>query len=153
MREETNHTDDEPQAGILAVNKGKLLIALVLVLGALAYFGFIAFQGATVYYVTVGELKEREASEGQIVRVSGKLIPESYRRDGATTIAYFSLTDGVDAMPAVYQGALPDLFFNEHSEIILEGTYSAGHEFETQNVIVKCPSKYIAEADEPEEIT
>ena len=46
---------------------------------------------------------------------------------------------------ALHQGVLPDLFFNDHSEIILEG--SLGHDgvFTSQNVIVKCPSKYIEE--------
>ena len=35
-------------------------------------------------------------------------------------------------------------FFNEHSEIILEGSHNPGKEFDSQNVIVKCPSKYVA---------
>ncbi len=149
MKEESTRLQEYSESNPLFTNKGKLLIALVLMLGALAYFGFIAFKGATVYYLTVGELNEQGAiKDEQIVRVSGKLVPESYRRDEVSTVAYFSLTDGTEVMPALYKGALPDLFFNEHSEIILEGTYQPGQEFHTQNVIVKCPSKYIAKAEE-----
>ena len=47
-------------------------------------------------------------------------------------------------MAAIHDGVVPDLFFNEHSEIILEGSYPAKGVFESQTVIVKCPSKYIA---------
>jgi cytochrome c-type biogenesis protein CcmE len=39
---------------------------------------------------------------------------------------------------------LPDLFFNKNSEIILEGVHSPGESFQSYNVIVKCPSKYVA---------
>ena len=37
---------------------------------------------------------------------------------------------------------LPDLFFNPHSEIVLEGTYEPGGVFMTDRVFVKCASKY-----------
>jgi cytochrome c-type biogenesis protein CcmE len=53
-------------------------------------------------------------------------------------------------MAARHDGVLPDLFFNEHSEIILEGVYIPGHDFQSENVIVKCPSKYVAVEEEQE---
>ena len=40
---------------------------------------------------------------------------------------------------------LPELFFNEHSEVILEGNYTPEGVFQSHNVIVKCPSKYVGE--------
>ena len=52
--------------------------------------------------------------------------------------------DDMTEIKAVHNGVLPDLFFNEHSEIILEGSHNPGKEFDSQNVIVKCPSKYVA---------
>lgn len=146
MSGEMNNTLEGSKKGLLATNRGKLLIALVLVLGALSYFGFIAFRGATVYYLTVGELKASTTiTPDEVIRVSGKLVPGSYNRNEATSVASFSLTDGKEVMPATYKGAIPDLFFNEHSDIILEGTYGTNEEFTTQNIIVKCPSKYVAE--------
>ena len=51
-------------------------------------------------------------------------------------------------MTAMHQGVLPDLFFNEHSEIILEGSYGTDGVFQSENVIVKCPSKYVALEEE-----
>ena len=78
------------------------------------------------------------------MRVSGKLMPGSFHRDDGSTMANFTLTDGSETLAAAHDGIVPDLFFNEHSEIILEGTRGPNGLFESQNVIVKCPSKYIA---------
>ena len=137
-----------PQAtdgGTFLANKGKLLIGLVVLIGALGYLGVMAFQSATVYYYTVDELDQiGPTPEGKLIRVSGKLVPASFHREDGSTLARFRLTDGSETVGASHEGVLPDLFFNDHSEIILEGTYTADGLFESQNVIVKCPSKYIA---------
>ena len=127
-------------------NKTKLIIGLIIVVAALGYFSFLAFQSGTVYYYTVGEIKERGPTlDDKLVRVSGKLEPESFLREELSTLARFSLTDGPNTLPASYDGVLPGLFFNEHSDIILEGHYRSDGSFSSENVIVKCPSKYIAE--------
>ena len=129
-------------------HRGKLLIALVVLVGALGYFAFMAFESATVYYYTVGEMNDiGQTPEGKMVRVSGKLMPDTFHRGEGSTLAEFSLTDGTGTMIANHTGVLPDLFFNEHSEIILEGSFGHDGVFTGRNVIVKCPSKYI-ELDE-----
>ena len=149
MRDSSSPIEEVPETSSLLTHRGKLLIALALIIGALGYFGFIAFEGATVYYLTVGELNQRgPTTDEELVRVSGKLIPESYKRDEVTGLAHFALTDGEERLVAVSSGVLPDLFFNEHSDIILEGIYGSSEVFDTHNVIVKCPSKYVAESEE-----
>lgn len=146
--EQETTADTHPNRSIFN-HKTKLLVALVLLIGALIYFGLIAFRGATVYYLTIGELNQQNPSEnGAMVRVSGKLIPESFHRERNSRLAHFILTDESQTLQAVHSGIFPDLFFNEHSEIILEGTYNSSHVFETATVIVKCPSKYIADVKE-----
>ena len=133
------------EGGTIFTHRWKVLIGLLVLIGALGYLAFVAFQSATVYYYTVGELKELEpTSGGNMVRVSGKLVPDSFFREAGATLARFDLTDGSETLHAVHDGVLPDLFFNEHSEIILEGNHTPEGAFESQNVIVKCPSKYVA---------
>ncbi len=130
---------------MLSSNRGKLLVALVVLIGAFGYLAVMAFQSATVYYYTVGELRDLGATQdGRTVRVSGKLVQGSFDRKDTSTLARFALTDGSETMQAAHDGILPDLFFNEHSEIILEGSYGSDGVFESRNVIVKCPSKYVA---------
>ena len=133
------------EEGILSSHRVKLLIAFAVLVGALGYFIFQAFSGATVYYYTVGEINEIGPSpEGKTVRVSGKLEPDSFHRAAGSTLSEFRLTDGSETLAAAHEGVLPDLFFNEHSEIILEGSYDPNGVFKSENIIVKCPSKYVA---------
>ena len=144
--------DREDNKSRNVASRVKILVAFIVLVGALGYFSFLAFKGATVYYYTVSEIMVEPATvEGKMVRVSGKLDPDSFSRTEDSTVAHFMLTDGDKIMPAIHNGVLPDLFFNEHSEIILEGSHAPQHAFDSQNVIVKCPSKYVAIADEEED--
>ena len=131
------------EGATIFTNRAKLLIGLVVIVAALGYLSFLAFKSATVYYYTVGELSEIGPNpDGKSVRVSGKLVPSSFSREDGSTLATFRLTDSVETLSAVYDGVLPDLFFNEHSEILVEGTYGPNGLFDAQAIIVKCPSKY-----------
>lgn len=135
---------DDDGGGLFA-RKGKLIVAAAVMLGALGYFAYMAFQSATVYSYSVSELNALGPTpQGKLVRVNGSLVEDSFARAEASTIARFALTDEAQSMSAQYEGVLPDLFFNPHSEIILEGEYGADGVFMTQNVLVKCPSKYIS---------
>ena len=141
--------DVEAAGSFIAANRLKLLLGALVVLGALGYFGTIAFQSATVYYYTVGEAASLGPTEdGRLVRVNGKLIPATFSRPEGSTEARFDLTDGSRTMSAVHDGVLPELFFNDHSEIILEGSFDGDMVFHSENVIVKCPSKYVAKEEE-----
>ena len=130
----------------------KFVIAAAVLLGAFGYLGFIAFQSATVYSYTVTELTALGPTpEGKMVRVSGSLVEDTFVRPDGSTTAHFTLTDkdgGVEVISATHDGVLPDLFFNPHSEIILEGAYRPNGVFDSQNVLVKCPSKYVEAAED-----
>ncbi len=148
-RAATYYPEPVDDGGSMVANRGNILIGMVVLIGALGYFAFMAIQSATVYYYTVSEMSEVGATpDGRLVRVSGSLIPDSFSRGEGTTVASFSLTDGTQVLQATHDGVLPELFFNEHSEIILEGTHTPGDVFQSQNVIVKCPSKYVAADDQ-----
>ena len=108
---------------------------------------YAAFPGNTLYFLTVSEfMAGQEYQDGRMVRVSGKLMEESFQRHENSTVSQFQLIDEGDgsgvAMNASYVGVMPDLFFNPHSEIILEGRYGAKEMFEADSILVKCPSKY-----------
>lgn len=144
--EEDDAFEENPS---LFKGRGRLIFGGVLFFAAMAYFAFLAFQGSTVYYLTVDELQDRgSAAYGEQNRVSGKLVPGSFTRDPQGTLASFALADegGKFTMNASFDGVVPDLFFNDHSEIIAEGRYSADGIFHADQIIVKCPSKYASEA-------
>ena len=129
---------------------GRLLVGGTLLLGALFYLAYLAFQGSTVYYVTVDDLLAQgaDATTERAVRVNGVLLEGSFVRETGSTEARFVLADpeGVGQVDAVYNGVVPDLFFNEHSQVVAEGRYGTDGVFHADLLIVKCPSKYASEA-------
>ena len=132
----------------------RLLVIGAVVLLALGYMIYAAFPGNALYFLTVDEFLERSnAQDGRLVRVSGKLVDGTFLREGNSPLTHFQISDeaeglGNQSLAATYVGVLPDLFFNPHSEIILEGSYGPGQIFETENILVKCPSKYVDIQDE-----
>ncbi|MDE2765180.1 MAG: cytochrome c maturation protein CcmE [Chloroflexota bacterium] len=150
---------EQPVAGAHApsglTTRTKLLVVGLLAAVAFGYFGFVAFQSATAYYLTVDEVIERGPNGVPAsLQVKGTLVPDTFSRAGAdgepTTMAVFVLEENGAQLDATYEGALPDLFFNPHSEIVLSGTYRADGVFDAERILVKCPSKYQSlEGDPP----
>ena len=142
------------------------LIILAGVIGlAVAYMVYAAFPGNTQYFVSVSEfLDDPRLHDGQTLRVAGALDADSFRRDQGSALSRFAVGDkeldvpglmpGSPTLEATYVGVLPDLFFNPHSEIILEGSYHAENAvFVVDNILVKCPSKYQSlQAENPDAV-
>ena len=129
--------------------KGRLVIASLLLAAAFSYLGFLGFQGSAVYYLTVTEATSRGNTGEDALRVSGKLVPQSFRREPGSTVAAFTLVDPETGqiLSVTHDGVVPDLFFNDHSEIVAEGALDQEGLFHSHLIIVKCPTKYAASAD------
>ena len=138
----------EGDSGNSNSTRNRLIILGVVVSLAVAYMIYAAFPGNALYFLTVSEfLGGAEYQDGRVLRVSGKLVPDSFQRGEGGTLAHFQLVDKEgdstgSSLQASYVGVMPDLFFNPHSEIILEGSYGTDAVFETDSILVKCPSKY-----------
>ncbi|PKB77944.1 MAG: hypothetical protein BZY88_20325 [SAR202 cluster bacterium Io17-Chloro-G9] len=123
------------------------ILGLVVAL-SVGYMVYAAFPGNALYFLTVSEFMDKDdVQDGRTVRVAGKLVDGSFLREDSSTLASFRLNDKDGGSPgeqlaASYNGVLPDLFFNPHSEVILEGSYGPGQVFLVDSVLVKCPSKY-----------
>jgi cytochrome c-type biogenesis protein CcmE len=140
----------EQASGIASVLTGrrKAIILGSIALLAFGYFAFTAFQAATSFYLSVDELVERGPVAGETyVQVKGSLKPFTFARESDTSLlAHFQLEEGGAVVDATYNGVLPDLFFNPHSEIVLGGEYTAEGVLvvERDSLLIKCPSKYEA---------
>jgi len=139
--------EDETEPGSQS-HRTRFLILAVVVSLAFGYMIYAAFPGNALYFLTVGELiNKTDVHDGRTLRVSGKLVPDSFQREGRTTVSRFQLRDengdaSGEYLSATFTGVLPDLFFNPHSEVILEGSYGQDQVFQTDAILVKCPSKY-----------
>ena len=147
--QETENILPEPPLG---ESEGRGLRSRVIILGAVlalavGYMVYAAFPGTVLYFLTVSEfMRADEYQDGRTLRVSGSLVDGSFRRQENTTYSNFLLADKEGGAPerlvASYVGVMPDLFFNPHSEIILEGRYGLDDVFEAESILGKCPSKY-----------
>lgn len=134
------------------MRRKRVLIPGLAVVIAMSYLGYVAFSGASMYYLNVDELLARGASAyGENVRVSGRVLPDSVDKDPATNTLRFAVTDRDtptgSSMPVVYTGVVPDAF-KADANVVLEGKLAVNGTFEAANLLVKCPSKYQARADD-----
>ncbi len=124
----------------------KLIIGGIIILAAIGILSFISFKGAATYYYTVSEVLTTQSNLGnQNIRVAGKVIEGSIVREKSGNTIVFILADLVDPTKRVnitYQGAVPDAF-KEGNEAVVEGKFSDKDTFKAQQIIVKCPSKYV----------
>jgi cytochrome c-type biogenesis protein CcmE len=133
----------EHRAGWLR-RKRFLIVGLVVAI-ALGYLGFTAFQGASMYYLTVDELLARnEAAYGERVRLMGKVEEGSIVRNSETNTLHFAVTDeDGTSLPVVHSGLVPDAF-KQGADVVVEGSLTRAGTFEADSLLVKCPSKYEA---------
>ena len=153
---ERNLADSTPSStpSTLLTTRYRIGFVLVLVVGALAYFGYTAFMNATVTFMSVDEVATMAPTpEDRSVGVSGKLVKDSYIRTPDGLVANFELQDetqGDHVLSVRYSGEIGQVFFNEHSEIILRGSVADDGVFDAAHLTVRCPSKYLSEQEKAE---
>ena len=146
----------EPQAAkstVLLSGKAKLIAIAAIFLVGIVYLAAVAFSEATVQYLNVDEAIAQDATaEARSIGVLGKLVPGSYIKspDGVTANFRLRDEDGVQELPVVYAGEVGQVFFNDHSEIILNGSLGDDGVLEAHTLTVRCPSKYLTEAEQRE---
>ena len=120
----------------------RLLAVALVALAGMAYLIVSGMQGATVYSLTIPELKAKgQAAVGQGARVAGILDGSSVSWDADSLMLKFTIRDGSQALSVVYKGVRPDMF-NDGAETIVEGKLLPDGTFEAKTLMLKCPSKY-----------
>ncbi len=138
---------------VLLSGKAKIAAVAGLFLIGVVYLAATAFSEATVEYLSINEVVENGAyGDAQSIGVLGKLVPGSYIKSPDGVTANFRLKDegGSIELPVVYSGEVGQVFFNDHSEIILNGTMGSDGVLEAQLLTVRCPSKYLTEQEQME---
>ncbi|MBC8422575.1 cytochrome c maturation protein CcmE, partial [bacterium] len=146
------HGEESATATTLFTPRVKVAVALVLFVGALGYFVFTTFSNATVYYMSVSEIEAGgPTAPDKFIRLTGTLVEESFVRQPNGLDARFEIRDEAgDVLDVDYSGEIGQVFFNPHSVIDLEGRYSEEGVFVTEHLVIKCPSKFLTEAERDE---
>lgn len=126
----------------MVLRRRKFLIGGVILCLALGYLAYVGFGSSATYYLTVSELKERADSIfDDTVRVSGRVATGSINWDSKDLVLEFTLADGGDSLPVIYNGVTPDAF-KAGSDVVIEGRLGSEGIFKANTILTKCPSRY-----------
>jgi cytochrome c-type biogenesis protein CcmE len=117
------------------VKRGRVLLPLFVVVGALAWVLIKGLTGNLVYYKTPTEiLNQGSSAVGDRVRLGGYVVPGSVQRSGVTV--RFVVSDGTDRMTVIDTGSVPALF-RDGQGVVVEGAYERDGAFHSDTILVK----------------
>ena len=119
----------------------KAILALALVVAAVA-IGVSSFKKSVTPYISFAEARRASG----LVQVNGVLADKQYVMRQEEQYLSFRLKDGRgEVLPVEYRGVIPGNF-DQATSIVAIGRYQDG-KFDAEQLLVKCPSKYQAEAE------
>jgi len=120
----------------------KLLIVGAILLATVGFLVFNAMGSSMAYFQTVGELNASgKGLTGEQIRVGGGVEPGSIEERALSDELRFTITDGTNLLPVVYDGVVPDIF-KEDVEVVAEGTIGPDGTMTATKLLTKCPSRF-----------
>ena len=112
---------------------------------------FLAYNGLNTYvnpYISVTQiLSKPDRYVGRDIQVIGMADFDSVAmEDGG--IVKFDIEDEGQRLSVVFQGSLPQTFF-ESDQVVVVGSVTSDGYIESEQILPKCPSKYEAAEEEP----
>ncbi len=128
----------------------KFLIGGLAVAAVVVYLAVSGAREGMLYYLTVSEFNGKVSTLGdQGVRVSGKVVKGTIKKDSINLDIDFVITDGKEQLPVSYHGIIPDIF-GDGIEVVVEGKYLSGGSFQATSLLTKCPSKFEGDSEKKE---
>jgi cytochrome c-type biogenesis protein CcmE len=117
------------------MKRGRVVLALAVIVGALGWVAAKGLTSALVYYKTPSDLLDPSGSAvGERVRLGGLVVPGSVQDRG--TVIQFVVTDGTNRMTVLDTGGVPALF-RAGQGVVVEGFLGADGAFHADTVLVK----------------
>jgi cytochrome c-type biogenesis protein CcmE len=129
--------DAEPMNAI----RTKLLIAGVILAGAVGYLAFAGVQSGWVYYLPVDQFVADTQFHGTRVRLHGTVATDGFAASAGTLVANFQLQGESRRVSVAYRGVVPDLF-KAGGDVVVEGRLDDAGVFQADVLMTKCASKY-----------
>jgi len=112
-----------------------VVIALLVIGGALAWVAISGLRNSLVYYRTPTEVEGMKAAAfGEPIRLGGYVVPGTVQHEGSAL--RFVISDGTTRMSVIASGTIPSLF-KAGQGCVLEGSEHANRSFYADTVLVK----------------
>jgi len=125
----------------------KFAIGAVAIVGSVGYLMASGVKETGQYFLTPSELSQKVVVDPSFynvgMKVGARVVPGSVRRDAATQMLRFQVTDGGARYPVVFHGLPPDTF-TDSVEVVVEGRLQKDGVIYATNVLAKCGSRYEA---------
>jgi cytochrome c-type biogenesis protein CcmE len=130
------------------MNKGqkKILIGSLAIVGAIVFLVYTGIKETSVYFLTVSEASV-QGKPGQDLRIGGKVLSGSIKKDDDALGAHFFITDEKEKIPIQYRGTLPDMF-QDAAAVVVQGKFDSSGLFKAHTLLTSCPSRYEAVNEE-----
>ncbi|MFZ0663112.1 MAG: cytochrome c maturation protein CcmE [Acidobacteriaceae bacterium] len=121
---------------------GRIAIAIIVVLAAVAYLAITGVRSNKSYYVTIQELQAMgPKAYTRHLRVAGNVLPGSIHQSGPD--ANFVLVENSNKLRVDYIGADPPPdTFKDNAQALAIGTFGHDGVFHATELQAKCASKY-----------
>ena len=144
--------DDEDLPPIVTTRRARrtspvrIVVASVLILGAVAFIVSKGLGSATVYFKTADEaVAQRQALGTSRFRIEGTVKPGSIRQEEGRLL-FTILGERGAVVPIVHSGGQPTGLFKDSIPVVLEGRWSGrGDTYASDRIIVKHSETYRAE--------
>jgi len=128
-------------------NTLRIVVASVLLLGAVAFLVTKGLGSATVYFKTADEaVAERQELGTRRFRIQGTVKPGSIRQEEGRLLFDILGERPGTVVPVVHRGGQPTGLFNDSIPVVLEGRWARdGDAYASDTIIVKHSETYRAE--------
>jgi cytochrome c-type biogenesis protein CcmE len=123
----------------------KFIVGGIVIVGALAWLGYTAFQENKVNYITVNEYKAmKEELDGKTFKLAGDVVAGSIDRTKPEMEFVMGSADTKIRVRYAGKDIIPDTF-KDGSQAVVEGVVTPDGVFQAHRIEAKCASKYEAE--------
>ena len=107
------------------------------------------FTFGAIIIIAFYEVKNTDINTNTQIGLKAVLVPNTYVRSADGLSASFNVQDkdNENNVKVSYSGEIGSVFFNEYSELIMQGYFDKKDTFVATNLSVRCPSKYMTEED------
>jgi len=128
----------------------KIIVGVLAIGGALAYFVYTAMQSAAAYYISVDEFAVKKTlAQTHTFRIAGNVGKGTVARDLKEMLLQFDLVGTDVSLPVHYRGVVPENFAEER-EVVIEGKLATDGIFHADKLMTRCESKYEQKLQESE---